>query len=68
MYATVMWTTSTCNLALFIAQLEVVIHHFWLMSPAGEEWHLRKTNWCGEASDLLDDEVCCVCVYVYTPF
>ncbi|XP_052226207.1 ubiquitin carboxyl-terminal hydrolase 40-like isoform X2 [Dreissena polymorpha] len=20
-----------------------------------EDWHLRKTNWCGEAADLLDD-------------
>ncbi|XP_041365456.1 ubiquitin carboxyl-terminal hydrolase 40-like [Gigantopelta aegis] len=21
----------------------------------GDSWHLRKTNWCGEAADLLDD-------------
>ena len=23
----------------------------------GDEWHLRKTNWCGEAAEILDDEV-----------
>ena len=23
----------------------------------GDEWHLRKTNWCGEAADILDSEV-----------
>ena len=21
----------------------------------GDEWHLRKTNWCGEAAKILDD-------------
>ena len=31
----------------------VVIMH--MMS--GDQWHLRKTNWCGEATDILDDEV-----------
>ena len=29
----------------------------YLMKYLGEEWHLRKTNWCGEAADILDDEV-----------
>jgi len=24
---------------------------------SGDQWHLRKTNWCGEAAEILDDEV-----------
>jgi len=24
-------------------------------SVTEDDWHLRKTNWCGEAADLLDD-------------
>ena len=23
----------------------------------GEDWHLRRTNWCGEPAELLEDEV-----------
>ena len=23
----------------------------------GTQWHLHKTNWCGEATDVLEDEV-----------
>ena len=23
----------------------------------GEGWHLRKTNWCGEEAEILEDEV-----------
>jgi len=22
---------------------------------SGDEWHLRQTNWCREAADILDD-------------
>ena len=25
------------------------------MFLVGDEWHLRKTNWCGEAAGVLDD-------------
>ena len=25
----------------------------------GDCWHLRKTNWCGEEADVLEDEVSC---------
>ena len=29
---------------------------FWfLYAISGDAWHLRKTNWCGEEADLLDD-------------
>ena len=24
---------------------------------SGDAWHLRRTNWCGEAAETLDDEV-----------
>jgi len=23
----------------------------------GDGWHLRKTNWCGEEAEILEDEV-----------
>ena len=23
----------------------------------GDDWHLRKTNWCGEEAEILEDEV-----------
>ena len=22
---------------------------------SGDDWHLRKTNWCGEAAEMLND-------------
>ena len=22
---------------------------------AGDQWHLRKTNWCGESGEVIDD-------------
>lgn len=28
-----------------------------VLAHVGDEWHLRKTNWCGEAADILDNEV-----------
>lgn len=38
---------------IFMA-LDVVIFFSLLL---GLEWHLRKTNWCGEMGEVLDDEV-----------
>ena len=28
-----------------------------LRNCTGDDWHLRRTNWCGEAAEILDDEV-----------
>ena len=32
----------------------------------GDQWHLRRTNWCREAVEVLEDEVSIIFVSLYS--
>ena len=41
------------NLTMFFFSIHKELSNI----AVGKQWHLRRTNWCGEAADVLDDDV-----------
>ena len=49
--------TSSAVIQLICMHVYMYMHVSCICNFAGDEWHLRRTNWCGEAAEILDDEV-----------
>ena len=46
-----------CLQVFFFFSVKNAVNHVVLCNIIGEQWHLQRTNWCGEVADVLEDEV-----------